>query len=83
MMNDPFGSMNGFLNQFKGFVQDPARFIMQRKMGLSPDAFQHPQAAVQQLMNNGQLSQQQFNQLQQTAHRITKNPLFMQMFWQK
>jgi len=82
-MNDPFGSMNGFLDQFKGFIQNPARFMMQRKMGLSPDAFQNPQAAVQQLMNSGQLSQQQFNALQQAANKITQNPMFRQMFGAK
>lgn len=80
-MNDPFGSMNGFLSQFRGFMQNPAQFIMQKR--LPQDALKNPQAAVQQLMNSGQLSQQQFNQLQQTAQRITNNPLFMQMFGQK
>ena len=80
-MNDPFGSMNGFISQFRGFMQNPAQFLMQKR--LPQDAFQNPQAAVQQLMNSGQLSQQQFNQLQQMANKITKNPMFAQMFGQK
>lgn len=80
-MNDPFGSMKGFVNQFRGFMQNPMNLFQQR--GIPQNALQNPQAAVQQLMNNGQLSQQQFNQLQQMANRITKNPMFLQMFGQK
>lgn len=79
-MNDPFGSMGGFLGQFRGFLQNPIQFMMQRKLPFAQDALQNPQAAVQQLMNSGQLSQQQFNQLQQMAKKIQSNPQFMQMF---
>ena len=73
-MND----IGGLLNQFRGFMQNPAQFLMQRR--LPENAMQNPQAAVQQLMNSGQLSQQQFNMLKQMATRITQNPMFAQMF---
>lgn len=79
-MNDPFGSMGGFLNQFKGFMQNPMQFFAQRKMNLPQDVMQNPQAAVQQLLNSGQMSQSQLDQLQKMAHQIAGNPQFMQMF---
>lgn len=79
-MNDPFGSMGGFLNQFRGFVQNPVQFLMQRRLNISQEALNNPQAAVQQLMNSGQMSQAQFNQLRQTASQIVNNPQFAQMF---
>ena len=79
-MNDPFGSMGGFLNQFKGFIQNPMQFFAQRKMNLPQDVMQNPQAAVQQLLNSGQMSQSQFDQLQKMAQQIAGNPQFMQMF---
>lgn len=80
-MFDPFGSMSGFLNQFRGFMSNPMQFLMQRKLSNFPQDFmKNPQAAVQQMLNSGQMSQQQFNQLQQMAHKIQSNPQFMQMF---
>lgn len=79
-MTDPFGSMTGFINQFRGFMQNPLQFLMQRRLNLTQDVMQNPQAAVQQLMNSGQMSQAQFNQLQQMAKQITNSPQFAQMF---
>ena len=79
-MNDPFGSMGGFLNQFRGFIQNPVQFLMQRRLNISQEALNNPQEAVQQLMNSGQMSQTQFNQLRQTASQIVNNPQFAQMF---
>ena len=79
-MTDPFGSMGGFLNQFKGFVQNPVQFLLQRRLNISQEALNNPQAAVQQLMNSGQMSQTQFNQLRQMASQIANNPQFVQMF---
>lgn len=77
-MNDPFGSMGGFLSQFRGFMQNPLQFLAERR--LPQDAMQNPQAAVQQLLNSGQMSQSQFNQLQKMAKQIANNPQFTQIF---
>jgi vancomycin permeability regulator SanA len=79
-MPDPFGSMNGFLGQFRGFMQNPIQYFMQRRMNVPQNAFQNPQATVQQLLNSGQLSQQQLNQLQNMARKIQSDPQFAQMF---
>lgn len=77
-MNDPFGSMNGFMAQFRAFMQNPAQFFIQRH--LPQGALDNPQATVQQLLNSGQMSQAQLNKLQQVAGQIQRNPLFGQMF---
>ena len=74
MMNN----IGGLLNMFRGFVNNPAQFLLQRK--LPQDAFQNPQAFIQQQMNSGKISQSQFNQLQQMARQIQSNPMFAQMF---
>ena len=70
--------MNNILTQFQQFMQNPAQYALMRS--LPKDALQNPQAAVQQLMNEGKLSQQQFNQLQAQARQIMSNPMFAQMF---
>lgn len=79
-MTDPFGSMKGFLGQFQGFMQNPLQYFMQRKLNLPQNAMNDPQGTIQQLLNSGQMSQMQFNQLQNMARQIQNNPQFMQMF---
>lgn len=76
---DPFGSMQGFMGQFQSFMQNPAQFIMQKRLNIPQSMMNNPQQAVQYLMNNGQMSQQQFNQLQNMAKRIQNNPMFRNM----
>jgi len=82
-MNDPFGSMNGFMNQFRGFMQNPMQFMMQRRLNIPQNMMSNPNAAIQQLMNSGQMTQAQYNQLKQMSKQIMNNPQFaqfMQMF---
>lgn len=79
-MRDPFGSMQGFLGQFQGFMRNPMQFMIQKKLNLPQNInpMQNPQAAIQHLMNNGQLTQSQYNQVQQVARQIQNNPQFQQ-----
>ena len=54
-----FGNMQNFMNQFNQFKQQFGN--------------QNPQQVVQQLLNSGQMSQEQFNQLSQMANQILGN----------
>lgn len=78
-MIDPFGSLQGMMNQFSGFMQNPFQYMMQRKLQL-PQNIQDPNEAIQYLMNTGRMSQQDYNQLRQMAEQLQQNPQFMQMF---
>lgn len=79
-MSDPFGSMQGFIGQFRGFMNNPAQYMMQHKLNI-PQQFQNdPQGAIQYLMNSGQLTQDQYNWANNTAKQIQNNPIFKQMF---
>lgn len=51
-----FGGMQNFQNQFNQFKQQIGN--------------QNPQQMVQQLLDSGRMSQQQFNQLSQMANQI-------------
>ena len=51
-----FGNMQNFMNQFNQFRQGIGN--------------QNPQAMVQQLLDSGRMSQEQFNQLSQMANQI-------------
>lgn len=52
-----FGNMQNFMNQFNQFRQNFGNG-------------QNPQAVVQQLLDSGKMSQEQFNQLSQMANQI-------------
>lgn len=79
-MNNPFGNMQGFLNQFNGFMKNPIQSMMQRKLNIPEQYRDNPRGAIQYLMNTGMMNQQQYNQLQQMAHQIQQNPQFQQAF---
>lgn len=75
---DPFGSMQGFLGQFRGFMQNPGQFLMQRRLNVPQSMLSDPRAAIQYLMNSGQMSQAQYNSLQRLASQIQQNPQYSQ-----
>lgn len=54
-----FGNMQNFMNQFNQFRQNMNN--------------QNPQQMVQQLLDSGKMSQQQFNQISRLANQILKN----------
>lgn len=70
-------NFGAFISQFQQFMQNPAQLLSIR--GLPQNALQDPRGAVQQLMDNGKLSQQQLSILQQRAQMIQNNPLFQQL----
>ena len=74
-MMDPWGSMNNFLTQFRQAMNNPTAFLQQ--MGYSGT---DPNNIIQQMMNQGKLSQQQYNAARQASERIMSNPMFRQFF---
>lgn len=82
-MNDPFGSMQGFMGQFQGFIKNPMQYMLQRKLNIPQQYMNDPAGAIQYLMNKGQMTQQQYNSLQQMSKQIQNNPQFRQLFGEK
>lgn len=72
----PFGT---FMNQFKGFMGNPMQMLLQNKLNIPQSMANDPNAIIQHLMNSGVMSQEQYNQLKQTAGQIQNNPQFQQM----
>lgn len=73
-----FNPINNIMSQFQSFMQNPAQFLMLSR--LPANSLQNPAATIQQLLNSGRMSQQQFNELQQMAAQVRSNPMFGQMF---
>ena len=66
------------LNSFRQFMANPQQFLSQ--LNIPANAVNNPKSAVEYLMNNGQMTQQQFNQLANTVNQMRNNPVFSSMF---
>lgn len=60
-MNNPMANFMNFQQQFNNFAQN----FQQQNQGVSP------QQMVQNMLNNGQMSQQQFNTFRMMANQMT------------
>lgn len=77
-MPDPFGSMGNMVNQFRSFMANPMQMLSQRLPGI-PQGMNDPNQIIQQLMNSGRMSQEQYNFYNQMAQQISGNSQFNQM----
>ncbi|MBO4284273.1 MAG: hypothetical protein J5958_06600 [Clostridia bacterium] len=68
MMNMPFNP-SMMMGQFRAFQQNPMAFLAQRRLNIPPALQNDPNAAIQYLMNSGQMTQEQYNQLRQMAQQ--------------
>ena len=66
-MNNPFQ----MINQIK---QNPIGFIMQRGLNVPQNIANDPNKIIQHLMNTGQISQEQYNQVIKQAQKMGYKP---------
>lgn len=76
MFNDPWGSMQNFLGGFQQFIGNPMQFVASKKMNIPQEYMNDPNETIQYLMNTGQISQQDYNKLNNLAKKIEKSPMF-------
>lgn len=60
----------GIQAQFKEFTQNPSGFLMRHRVNVPQEYMSNGHDAVQYLLNSGQMSQGQYNQIMQTAQRM-------------
>ena len=61
---------NQLMNQFQSFKSNPMSFLNQRKVNIPQQYMNNPEEAVHYLLNNGIMSQEQFNQISQMASQL-------------
>lgn len=78
-------NQNMIIQQLQNAFRNPTQIL--RGMGLGADALQNPQAAIQNLMSTGRMTQEQYNSLYQTAQQLQQDPgvqgMLSQMFGRK
>lgn len=78
-MMQNMNNLMGMMNSFRGFMQNPGQ-ILSEKVGIPKQYLNNPDQVIQYLMDNGKLSQDQYNQAKQMAQQMQNNPMFQQMF---
>lgn len=61
---------NNFMSRFNQFKQNPMQFLMQNKVNIPQQFANDPHGAVQYMLNNGQMTQEQLNSLTQMAQKM-------------
>lgn len=61
---------NQLMTQFNQFKSNPMSFLLQRNVNIPQQYQNNPEEAVRYLINNGIMSQEQYNQLNQIAQSL-------------
>ena len=64
---------NNMIQQFRTFMQNPMQYMIQRRMNIPQQYMNDPRGAVQYLIQNGQMTNEQFNYLSQMAKNMGIN----------
>ena len=62
--------MSNMFQQFQQFRQNPMQWLTSRGVQVPQEIAGNPDAIIQYMMNNGRLSQQQYNQAAQMARQL-------------
>lgn len=61
---------NQIQSQYQQFKSNPMSFLIQRNVNIPQQYMNNPEQAVQYLLQNGQMSQEAFNQISQMAPQL-------------
>ena len=72
MANALFNQLNqsSMMQQFQAFKQNPMQCLLNNKINIPEQFMNDPKGAVQYLMNNGQMSQAQFDKISKLAQQM-------------
>lgn len=62
--------MNNIFNAVNQIKSNPMQFLMQNKLNVPQDIANDPNKIIQHLMNNGSISQEQYNQAINMAKQL-------------
>lgn len=71
-------NLKALFNMYSQLMQNPNQFLSQ--LNIPNEYANDPQGAIQYLMNNGKITQDQFNMANNQLKQLQNNPLFQQMF---
>lgn len=70
LFNTLGGSQKTIMSEFGSFMQNPATYLLQKRINIPQQYMNNPRDAVQYLMNQGRMTQEQFNRLSEMARQM-------------
>ena len=70
--------MDNFINMFSEMMKDPKSFAM-KNFGVTEDIANDPDKIIQSLMNNGKITQMQYDRAKNAAMQMRNNPMIQWM----
>ena len=71
-------NIKNLFGMYSQLLQNPNQILQQ--MNIPQEYANNPQGAIQYLMNNGRISQEQYNNANNQLKQLQNNPLFRQYF---
>ena len=71
-------NIQALFSAYTQLMQNPNQMLSQ--MGIPKEFQNNPQNAIQYLMNNGKITQAQYNNANNQLKQMQNNPLFKQLF---
>lgn len=71
-------NVKALLNAYSQIKQNPTKVL--ESMNIPEEYRKSPNDVIQYLMNNGKITQQQYNLASEQARKLQNNPLFRQFF---
>ena len=65
-----FNNIQNIITQMQSFRQNPGQFLIQNGLNIPQEYMKDPNTAIQYLMNNGKVSQNQYNNALQMARNM-------------
>ena len=71
-------NMRALFEAYTQLIQNPTQIL--QKLNIPQEYANNPEGAIQYLMNNGKITQQQYNNANNQLKQLQNNPLFKQFF---
>lgn len=71
-------NIKNLFNMYSQLLSNPNQVLQQ--LNIPQEYANNPQGAIQYLMNNGRISQEQYNNANNQLKQLQNNPLFRQYF---
>ena len=78
-MNNPIMNFQSFMNGFRQLAANPAQYLM-NQYGIPKEIAGNPDEIIKRMMNEGKITQEQYNQARSMAYQIQQNPMFNAFF---
>lgn len=69
-------NIKALMNMYSAVKQNPEKLFQQ--YNIPTEYLNNPQGAIQYLMNNGKITQEQYNNANNLYKQLQNNPMFMQ-----